>query len=253
MQVVILAGGLGTRLGDLTTSLPKPMVEIGGKPIIEHIIHHYRKYGFNDFLIAAGYKQEKIKSYFYNYNLLNSDFTIQLSSNNIIYHTENKLDVNITVVDTGYDTLTGGRLLRLSEFITSDTFMVTYGDGLSDVNLNDLLNFHNAHTGIATCTAVRPPARFGELQISNQRVESFTEKPNLNRGWINGGFFVFDKAVLELIDGDKTMLEREPMERLVVKQSLFAYQHDSFWQCMDTKRDLELLQRLYETGKAPWI
>ncbi len=230
MKVIILAGGFGTRLGEVTNTIPKPMVEIGGKPIIVHIMELYAAYGHTDFLIALGYKAEVIRKYF----------------------SENKFNWNINMVDTGLDTMTGGRSKIVSKHVGNETCFLTYGDGLSDINIDKLLKFHKNHKKLATVSAVRPSARFGELDLDGDRVLSFEEKPQLQKGWINGGFFVLEPGFFNYIEGIKIMLEREPLEQASKDSQLFAYRHEGFWQCMDTRRDHELLETLWLEGNPPW-
>ena len=253
MKVVILAGGLGTRLSEYTESIPKPLVEIGGRPMLWHVMSIYAKYGFNDFVVALGYKSQLIKDYFKNYHELNSDFSVDLNTGEIHIESAKKVPWKVTLVDTGLETMTGGRIKRLRKYLDSSPFFLTYGDGLCNVSIGRLLEFHKSHGCLATVTAVRPPARFGELQITDGMVESFEEKPQMGGGWISGGFFVFEPQVIDLIDDDSTMLEREPMARLAETKNLRAYKHDGFWQCMDTKRDHTYLTRLSDSGKAPWL
>ena len=209
MKVVILAGGFGTRLSEYTDVIPKPMVSIGGKPILWHIMNHYASYGHNDFYIALGYKSEIIKDYFIRYYETNSDFTIDLSNGDIEVHNKSKINWKVTLVNTGLDSMTGGRLKRLKEFIGFETFMLTYGDGLSNVNINSLINFHNSHNKMVTLTSVRPQARFGELKLVDDKVINFSEKPSMHDGWINGGYFVINPQFLDYIDGDDTILEKK--------------------------------------------
>ena len=230
MKVIILAGGFGTRLSEYTESIPKPMVPIGNKPMIEHIMNIYASYGHKEFYIALGYKGEVIKEYFKNYN--------------------GKSKLNL--VDTGQNTMTGGRLKRLKKEIGNNTFMMTYGDGLSDVNFDKLLEFHKKNKKLVTVTAVRPPARFGFIKFKDNKIINFKEKSKLDVGWINGGFFVMEPKFLDYIEDDKTYLEREPIEKLVSEGQLAAYKHEGFWQCMDNKRDLEKLKYLWETS-PPWL
>lgn len=245
MKVVILAGGFGTRLSEYTETIPKPMVSVGGYPIIVHIMHHYARFGYTDFIVALGYKSQYIKDYFKNFSAINSDFSINLSSGQLNLLKPCGLNWNVTLIDTGQSTLTGGRLLRLKEYLTEDTFMLTYGDGVSDVNIQELLSFHRNHSGSATVTAVHPPSRFGELVINDTAVTMFKEKSQLNQGWINGGFFVFDRSFLSLLVDDLTILEREPLESAAASSNLFAFQHTGFWQCMDTKRDRDFLESVF--------
>ena len=251
MKVIILAGGFGTRLSELTNSIPKPMVPIGGKPILWHVMEGYAKFGHKDFYVALGYKAEMIKDYFLNYRALNSDFTIELDTGNIVPHQLDSVDWKVTLVETGDETLTGGRVKRMQPFIGNETCLLTYGDGVSNIDIDSLLEFHKSHGKMVTLSAVRPSARFGELEIDETRVSSFTEKPQLHNGWINGGFFVLEPEFFEFIKNDKTMLEREPLEKAVKMGELMAYHHHGFWQCMDTKRDQELLESLWLKG-APW-
>ncbi len=252
MKVILLAGGYGTRLAEYTNVIPKPMVPIGGKPIIWHIMQTYSHFGHKDFYIALGYKAEVVKEYFLNYRTLNADFTVDLASGNISPHQTDPADWKVTLVNTGDESMTGGRVKRLQKFIGNETFMLTYGDGLADINLEDLLKFHRSHGKMVTMSAVRPSARFGELEIEAQKVKSFKEKPQLQKGWINGGFFIIEPQFFELIDGDSTLLEREPLERAAQLGELMAYCHDGFWHCMDTKRDHDLLESIWLEG-APWV
>jgi glucose-1-phosphate cytidylyltransferase len=252
MKVVILAGGKGTRLSEYTESIPKPMVNIGNYPIIWHIMKIYSYYGFKEFVIGLGYKSELIKDYFLKFKSLNSDFTVDLSSGDIEIHQNKSLDWKITLVDTGLETMTGGRLKRLRNYLNKDTFMLTYGDGLANINIKSLLEFHRNHKKMVTMTAVRPPARFGELELNSNIVKSFKEKPQLNYGWINGGFFVMENKFIDYIKDDTQMLEREPLEEITMINQLMAYKHEGFWQCMDNKRDLEKLKFLWESN-PPWI
>ena len=253
MKVVILAGGFGTRLSEYTESIPKPMVSIGGKPILWHIMKSYAYFGHSDFYLALGYKTEVIKEYFLNYRTLNADFTVDLGTGSLTPHQQDEVDWKVTLVDTGLNTMTGGRVKRMKSFIGNETFLLTYGDGLSDVNLEDLLKFHKNHGKLITMTAVRPAAKFGELKLNRDRVSSFEEKPQLHEGWINGGFFVMEPECMELIEGDDIMLEREPLVAAAKQGELMAYRHEGFWQCMDTKRDNELLNKLWLANEAPWV
>ena len=252
MKVAILAGGVGTRLVEETEVKPKPMVEIGGRPILWHIMMHYATYGFKNFVIALGYKGEVIKKYMVDYCSLNSNLTVDLSNGKVTKHGKVKQDWIVELIDTGISTLTGGRIKRLAPYLGNETFMLTWGDGVSNVNLHELLKFHRSHGKLATLTAVRPPARFGHLDFDNGRVKEFTEKPQTKEGWINGAFFVLEPGVFDYIDGDDTQWEREPLERLARDGQLMAYKHTDFWQCMDTLRDKRLLEELWESGKAPW-
>lgn len=251
MKVILLAGGFGTRLAEFTDVIPKPMVPVGGKPILWHLMKIYAKFGHKDFYVALGYKAEVIKEYFLNYRELNSDFTINLETGDIKPHQIDSVDWNVTLVNTGEKTLTGGRVKRLKDFIGDETCMLTYGDGLSDIDLDALLKFHKSHGKLVTMSAVRPAARFGELELDNEMVKSFQEKPQLHDGWVNGGFFVIEPAFFNYIDGDEIMLERGPLEKATQEGELMAYRHPGFWQCMDTKRDHEVLESLYING-APW-
>jgi glucose-1-phosphate cytidylyltransferase len=253
MKAVILCGGQGTRLAEETDVRPKPMVEIGGRPILWHIMKMYERHGISDFILALGYKGEIIKDYFIDYHSRLSNVTLRLKSGQVEYSNPAAEDWHVSLVDTGAETMTGGRLLRLRQHLApSATFMLTYGDGVSDVDITALLAFHRRHGRIATVTAVRPPVRFGELAIDGDRVTSFQEKPQAGEGWINGGFFVFEKAVFDYIATDATMLEREPLERLAAQGQLMAYRHAGYWQCMDTLRDKRTLEHLWARGEAPW-
>ncbi|MFZ3385424.1 MAG: glucose-1-phosphate cytidylyltransferase [Candidatus Methanoperedens sp.] len=252
MKVAILAGGYGTRLAEETEIRPKPLVEIGGKPILWHIMMHYAHYGFKDFVIALGYKGEAIKKYMVDYCSLNSDLTIDLKSGKIEADGGYKPDWKVKLVDTGTNTQTGGRIKRLAKHLGNETFMLTWGDGVSDVNLKDLLAFHRSHGKLATLTAVRPPARYGHLKFDNNRITEFTEKPQTGEGWINGAFFVLEPGVFDYITGDEIVWEKEPLEGLARDGQLMAYQHTSFWQCMDTLREKYILEKLWQSGKAPW-
>jgi glucose-1-phosphate cytidylyltransferase len=252
MKVIILAGGRGTRLAEETEVRPKPMVEIGGKPMLWHIMNIYAAHGHNEFFVACGYKGEIIKEYFRNFYIHNSDYVVDLRTGSVDVVGTNGLDWKIAVVDTGQDTMTGGRILRLRSFVDGEPFLVTYGDGLGDVDIRDLVRFHRSHGRLATITAVRPAARFGGLVMEGDAVREFTEKPQTGEGWINGGFFVFEPGVFEYLDSDETVLEREPLERIAADGELMAYRHDGFWQPMDTLREKRLLQSLWSTGSAPW-
>ncbi|OKH23036.1 glucose-1-phosphate cytidylyltransferase [Hydrococcus rivularis NIES-593] len=253
MKVAILAGGLGTRIAEETENKPKPMVEIGGQPILWHIMMHYSHYGFKNFTIALGYKGAVIKKYMVDYCSLNSNhLTVEMRNGQVKHHGGYQLDWTVELVDTGLHTNTGGRIKRLAPHIGNETFMLTWGDGVSDINLHDLLAFHRAHGKLATLTAVRPPARFGHLELDGDRIAEFSEKPQTKEGWINGAFFVLEPEVFDYIDGDDTQWEKEPLERLAKDGQLMAYKHDSFWQCMDTLRDKRLLENLWASGKAPW-
>ena len=252
MKVVILAGGFGTRLSEYTDLVPKPMVTIGNKPILWHIMSWYAAQGHTEFIIALGYKAEVVKEYFYNYRTLNTDFTVDLGSGEVSSHSSGTPDWKVTLVDTGENTMTGGRVKRLSGHIGSEPFLLTYGDGVGDIPVNEVISLHKSSNSTITVTAVRPPARFGELEIEAGKVLSFKEKPQLHEGWINGGYFVVEPRFLDLIDDDSVMLERQPLERAVANGEMAAFQHDGFWQCMDTKRDRDMLEALWQTKKAPW-
>lgn len=252
MKVAILAGGVGSRLAEETEIKPKPMVEIGGRPILWHIMKHYYQYGHKDFTIALGYKGEVIKRYMVDYCSLNNNLTVQLRSGKIDTHGGELPDWTVNLVDTGVSTLTGGRIKRLAPYIGNETFMLTWGDGVSDVDLHKLLAFHRSHGKLATMTAVRPPARFGHLVFNGDMISQFSEKPQIGEGWINGAFFVLEPQIFDYIDGDATQWEHKPLERLAAEGQLMAYRHTSFWQCMDTLRDKKLLEELWQSGEAPW-
>jgi len=252
MKTIILAGGFGTRISEYTHSIPKPMIPIGNSPVLVHIMNRYSMYNHNDFGIALGYKGDVIKNFFLNYNYLNSDFTVNLKSGKISILQNCNKDWNVTLCDTGLNTMTGGRVKRMKDFINGEPFFLTYGDGLADINIDELLNFHNSNKKMVTVTAVRPSARFGEMIIDNTLVTSFKEKPQTNKGWINGGFFVCNPEFLDYIDDDSSILERDPLERIVKENQLCAYKHHGFWQCMDTKRDNDNLNSMYNSGNSPW-
>ena len=252
MKTVILAGGMGSRLAEETERIPKPMVEIGGPPILWHIMKIYSSFGFREFVIAVGYKGELIKDYFLNYYYRRNDFSIRFDSGELQVHNGRIDDWIVHVIDTGLETQTGGRIRRLSDWIGDDTFLLTYGDGVADVDIRRLVDFHRSHGRLATVTAVRPPARFGGLSFDGDLVCDFIEKPQIGEGWINGGFFVLEPRVLDYIDGDDSIFEREPLERLSADQQLVAFRHDGFWQCMDTVRDRQLLEALWRSDTVPW-
>ncbi|MBN8531658.1 MAG: glucose-1-phosphate cytidylyltransferase [Alphaproteobacteria bacterium] len=253
MKVVILAGGKGTRISEESSVKPKPMIEIGGKPILWHIMKIYSHYGFNDFVLCLGYKGYIIKEYFAHYRLRNSDITVDLSAESITYHKNNAEPWKVTLIDTGEETQTGGRLKRIAPYLGNDeNFLMTYGDGVGDVNIAHLVSHHQQHKLLATVTAVQPPGRFGALQLEGDLVTAFTEKPMGDGGLINGGFFALSRKVLDLIDHDATIWEREPMERLAKQRQLSSFFHEGFWQPMDTLRDKNHLEALWQSGKAPW-
>jgi glucose-1-phosphate cytidylyltransferase len=251
MKVILLAGGFGTRLNEYTEVIPKPMVKVGGKPILWHIMQTYANFGHKDFYVALGYKAEVIKEYFLNYRALNSDFMVELSSGKVTPHQVDDVDWRVTLVNTGENSMTGGRAKRMKSFMANETFMLTYGDGVANIDISALLNFHQSHGKMVTMTAVRPAARFGELELEANQVVNFEEKPQMHNGWINGGYFVIEPSFFDLISGDLTLLEREPLEQAANMGELMAYRHEGFWQCMDTKRDHELLESLWLKG-APW-
>jgi len=252
MKVVILAGGLGTRLAEETGVRPKPMVEIGGRPLLVHLMSLYAKHGFREFLVACGYKGESIKQYFRDFALQNSDFVVDLKAGTVRTLRPSALDWSVGVIDTGRETMTGGRIRRLEPLLRDGPFLATYGDGLSDLDVRALVDFHREQGRIATVTAVRPPSRFGGLTLDGARVQRFSEKPQTGEGWINGGFFVFERRVFDYLDGDRCILEREPLERLAADGQLSAFRHEGFWQPMDTLREKQHLEALLASGKAPW-
>ena len=252
MKVILLAGGFGTILSEYTETLPKPMVRIGGKPILWHIMKTYAHFGHTNFYIALGYKAEVIKEYFLHYKTMNADFTVDLGEGTVTSHQLDELDWKVTLVDTGLHTMTGGRVKRMKPYIGNETCLLTYGDGLSNVDLNQLITFHKSHGKMVTVTAVHPGARFGELELKGEQVTSFQEKPQTGQGWINGGYFVIEPEFFDLIQDDKTILERGPLERVAQSGELMAFQHQGFWHCMDTKRDLDNFEEFWNSGKAPW-
>jgi len=252
MKVILLAGGFGTRLSENTDSIPKPMVRIGNKPILWHIMKTYAHFGHTDFYVALGYKAELIKEYFLHYRTLNTDFTVDLKTGAVTPHQLDELDWKVTLVDTGLHSMTGGRIRRMKPYIGNETCLLTYGDGLSDVNLDQLITFHQSHGKMITVTAVHPGARFGELVMRGEQVTSFQEKPQTGQGWINGGYFVVEPEFFDLIQEDHTILEREPLEQASQIGELMAFHHKGFWQCMDTKRDHHNLEEFWRSGKAPW-
>ena len=253
MKTIILAGGFGTRLSEYTEAIPKPMVTIGGKPIIWHIMKHYADFGHKDFHIALGYKSEVVKEYFLNYKTLNSDFNVNLSSGKISYENPSKIDWNVTMTQTGLNSMTGGRVKRLQSQIGNEPFLLTYGDGLSNININDLVSFHRSHGKMVTVSAVHPNARFGELSIEGNKVTTFKEKPQTTSGWVNGGYFVIEPSFFDFIDGDSTILEKDPLEKVSELGELMAYRHNGFWQPMDTKRDRDSLEEMWTSGNPPWL
>lgn len=252
MKAVILAGGLGTRISEETYIKPKPMVEIGGMPILWHIMKIYSNYGINDFIVCCGYKSFMIKQYFANYFLYTSDVTFNLENNNMEIHEKHSEPWKVTLVDTGESSGTGGRLKKVKNYLNGETFCFTYGDGVSDVNIKNLIDFHKNHKRLATITAVQPPGRYGYMDIENERVSSFIEKPNGDGGWINGGFFVLEPKVIDYISDSSTNWEKEPLERLAKNGELSVYKHEGFWQAMDTLREKNLLNSLWESNTAPW-
>jgi glucose-1-phosphate cytidylyltransferase len=252
MKVVLLAGGRGTRLAEETQTLPKPMVEIGGRPLLFHLMRYYAGFGFTEFLVACGYRGEVIKDYFRSLPAHLSDYVVNLADGSLDIIRPATLDWRIGLIDTGAETATGARILRLRELIEEKPFMVTYGDGLATVDLEALVRFHRSHGRLATVTAVRPPARFGELVLDDDRVAEFAEKRQTREGWINGGFFVFEPGVFAYLDEDSP-LERGPLERLAAAGELRAFRHEGFWQPMDTLRDKQVLEELWQNGRAPWL
>jgi glucose-1-phosphate cytidylyltransferase len=255
-KVVILCGGKGTRIREETEFKPKPMVEIGNKPFLWHIMKIYSFYGFTDFILCLGYKGEMIKEYFLNYEMMNSDFTIEIGKNNKniqILHPQNKDQWKVTLADTGHDTMTGGRIKKIEPYIDTDNFMMTYGDGVGNINLDNLLEFHLSHKKIATITGVRPPSRFGELVIRGKRVAEFSEKPQVREGYINGGFFALNRKVFQYLrDDENCIFEGEPLERLAGDGELMVFPHDDYWRCMDTLRDMDVLEKEWQKGNPPW-
>ena len=255
MKTVILAGGLGTRISEESHLKPKPMIEIGGQPILWHIMKLYSHYGFNEFIICAGYKQHVIKDYFANYFLYSSDVTFDFTkgSHDMIVHRDHTENWKVTIVDTGLMTMTGGRIKRIRPYLGDEPFFLTYGDGVSDVNLSELLRFHEAKGGLVTLTCVQPTGRFGNLDISSDGgVSNFREKKVEDTGWINGGFMVVDPEIIDLIDGDSTVFERYPLEEAARRGQMNAYKHHGFWQCMDTMREKQMLETMWSAGNAPW-
>ena len=255
MKVVILAGGFGTRISEESYLKPKPMVEIGGQPLLWHIMKSYSFFGFDEFIICCGYRANVIKEYFQNYYMYHSDVTYEFKENKVVIHNNDAEPWTVTVVDTGLNTMTGGRVKRVSDFIGDDTFMLTYGDGLCDVNIKELYNFHRQHGRMATLTAVQPGSRFGVIEVNevNDHVSSFKEKRIEDGGWINGGYMVLEPEILKYIKGDETILEDEPLEKVAANDNLVAYRHTGFWKCMDTLRDKNQLEEMIERGDTPWM
>jgi len=253
MKVILLAGGFGTRLSEYTETMPKPMVTIGGKPILWHIMNYYAYFGHKDFYVALGYKAEVIKEFFINYRTKNSDFSLDLGTGSIEFNQTDEIDWKVTLVNTGINSMTGGRVKRMQSYVGNETSFLTYGDGLSDIDLDQLISFHKNHGKMVTITAVRPGARFGEIQMKDKKVTAFREKPQTSESWVNGGFFVIEPEFFELIEGDKTILEQDPLEKAVDMGELMAFQHSGFWQCMDTKRDRDKLEEFWSKGNSPWI
>ena len=253
MKVVILAGGLGTRLSEYTDVIPKPMVPVGDRPLLWHIMSRYAMFGHTDFIVALGYRADVIKRYFLNYREVNSDFTIDLQNGNVRIHNDENNSWTVTLVDTGQETMTGGRLLRLRHLLESESFLLTYGDGVADVNIENLIKVHQKDPKLVTVTAVHPGARFGELLLENGNVLSFAEKPQIGQGWINGGFFVMEPGVFDYLADDTTILERKPLEDIAQLGMMNAFQHEGFWHCVDTKRDLEVLEQLWQSEQRIWL
>ena len=253
MKSVILAGGFGTRLGEITNIIPKPMVKIGSKPILFHIMKYISSFNHKDFYLALGYKSEVIIEYFLKFKQLHTDFSINMKSGDIKTYSNLDEDWDVHLINTGLHSMTGGRVNRMKKFIGNETFLLTYGDGLSNINLEELIKFHKSHKKLVTVTAVHPAARFGELDIINKKVASFKEKPQTKKGWINGGYFIIEPEFFDYLDCDETILEQAPLERAANEGELMAFKHEGFWQCMDTKRDVDHLNKLWSEGNAPWV
>lgn len=252
MKIAILAGGAGSRLAEETAVRPKPMIEIGGWPILWHIMKHYDYYGFKHFVVALGYKGEVIREFMENFCKNSGSMFLDFNTRQSKYLDTGRLDWKVELIETGLKTLTGGRIKRLAPYLGDDTFMLTWGDGVSNVNLKDLLAFHRSHGKMATMTAVRPMARYGHIEFEGNRVTQFNEKPQTSEGWINGAFFVLEPSVFDYIDGDNVMWEHAPLERLAADGQLMAYKHESFWQCMDTLREKHMLEQMWQSGNPPW-
>jgi glucose-1-phosphate cytidylyltransferase len=252
VKAVILAGGFGTRISEESHTKPKPMIEIGGKPILWHIMKIYSAYGINDFIICLGYKGYVIKEYFANYFLHMSDVTFDMNNNNMEVHNNHSEPWKVTLIDTGTDSMTGGRLKRAKDFLDDEPFCFTYGDGVSDINIRELIEFHKSKKAIATMTAVQPPGRFGALSMDGSRIQEFQEKPRGEGGWVNGGFFVLEPKIFDYIESDHTTWEKEPLESLAAENNLHAFKHTGFWQAMDTLRDKMKLEEYWESGEPPW-
>ena len=252
MKAVILAGGIGSRISEESYLKPKPMIEIGGMPILWHIMKIYSHYGINEFIICAGYKQHLIKEYFANYCLYHSDVTFNLADGTMVSHKHESEPWKVTIVDTGMNTMTGGRIKRIKQYLDSEPFLLTYGDGVSDVDISKLIAFHKAHGKLATLTAVHAEGRFGVLNVNDDQISAFGEKIESTRDWINGGFMVLEPEVIDYIEGDSTTFEQEPLNRISHEGQLMAYRHKGFWQCMDTLRDKQKLEQMWDEGDAPW-
>ena len=252
MKVVILAGGYGTRISEFTKNIPKPLIRIGEYPIIWHIMNHYAQYDKKEFIIAAGYKSQEIKNYFLNYKSLNTDFKINLKTGKLDTINQNGIDWDVSIFDTGIDTMTGGRLKRLTKYLNNETFMLTYGDAISNVNIHELLSFHHSHGKMVTITAVNKASQFGELNLENNSIKSFQEKPKNKNKWINGGYFIIEPRFLDLIKDDQTILEREPFEKVASLGELMAYKHKGSWECMDTLKDYQNLKKKW-SSELGWI